>query len=114
MVAAQVPWKPQAIVPLLVLREPWLGPPKTEKVKLLLFTSLALRLIFTGVSSLVETVALLAVGAPLMALMITVDGALYSCPSFTTSLKTYSPRLSGVNVGLTVVAPLRFIAFAPG
>src|SRR5262245_6228931 len=114
MVAAQVPWELQAIVPLLVLREPWLGPPTTAKVKLLLSTSLALRLIFTGVSSLVRTVALLAVGAPLMALIVTVDGALYSCPSFTTSLKTYSPRLISVNVGLAVVAPLRLIAFPPG
>ena len=81
--AVQIP-STQAIVPLLVLRSR-LGPLITVKVKLLLSMSLALRLILTGVSSSVETVTLLAVGAPPTTLMVTVDGALCSCPSFTTS-----------------------------
>ena len=70
-------------------REPWFGPPTTIKFMVILSMSVALRLMMTGVSSLVETVILWAVGASLtlFTVMDAVAILLVTWPSLTLKLK---------------------------
>ena len=78
---------------LTELREPWFGPLTTVKVKIVLSISLALNVMMTGVSSLVEAVIPATVGASLTLLTVinTVAILLVAWPSLTVNLKLSRP-----------------------
>src|SRR5262249_34828591 len=91
--AVQVPFGAQVMGPLVGLTTPWLGPLTTVKVKLGLSMSLAVSVMVTGVSSLVVTATLLAVGGSFtgFTVMLTVAVLLAAIPSLALNVKLSGP-----------------------
>src|SRR5215471_21518726 len=81
------------ILPLVALREPWLGPVTTLKLRVVLSRSAAVSVIGLATSSLVETLWAPAVGASFTGDTVseTTAGMLSRLPSLTLKLKLSGP-----------------------